>query len=178
MNLLGRIAQRHLPEPIRKAVLVRLFTDTATALGGVAPPLRTLNAEQTLAVFRDFTAQAAVSQNASPAAFERLFAVTHRYGKRLRSAFGVASTDDAMAVARVVYRAIGIDFVGRTTGEITFNRCFFSEVYTPQICAFMSALDAGLLAGLSDGGRLVFSERITEGHPCCRASLHGAEVAP
>lgn len=178
MNLLGRVAQRHLPATIRKALLVRLFNDTATAFGDAAPPLRGLNAEQTLALFRDFTAQAAVSQNTSPAAFERLFAVTNRYGKWLRSAFGVASTDDAMAVARVVYRAIGIDFVGRATGEIAINRCFFSEVYTPRVCWLMSALDAGLLAGLSNGGRLVFAERITEGHSCCRARLDNAEVVP
>ena len=33
----------------------------------------------------------------------------------------------------------------------------------------MSAMDRGLLAGLAGGGELAFSQRITEGHPCCRA---------
>jgi hypothetical protein len=39
-------------------------------------------------------------------------------------------------------------------------------------------LDAGLLAGLSDGGRLVFSQRITEGYACCRARLWVSEAMP
>jgi hypothetical protein len=81
-----------------------------------------------------------------------------------------------MAAARLAYRAIGIDFEGDTCGGITINRCFFSQAYTPTVCQVMSALDAGLLAGLSGGSRLVFTERITEGYPWCRARLFAPRV--
>jgi hypothetical protein len=35
----------------------------------------------------------------------------------------------------------------------------------------MSASDAGLLAGLTGGGRLTFTERISAGAPACIATL-------
>jgi hypothetical protein len=39
----------------------------------------------------------------------------------------------------------------------------------------MSAMDSGLIAGLTGAAGLVFTARITEGAPACRAViLHGA----
>ena len=176
MNLLGRVAQLGVPAPVRKVLLTRLFTDTAAAFGRPVPQLRGLSFQQVLQAFRQFTAQTATEESASSPISQRLFDVSYRRGSWLRRAFGVVSTDDAMAAARVVYRCIGIDFEGHRHGEITIRGCFFSPFYTPQACNVMSALDAGLLAGLSDGGRLVFSQRITEGYPCCRARLDRAEA--
>jgi hypothetical protein len=37
-------------------------------------------------------------------------------------------------------------------------------------------MDRGLLAGLASGGELAFTERITEGRPCCRAHLKLEQV--
>ncbi len=61
------------------------------------------------------------------------------------------------------------------TGEIVITRCAFSRVYAPAICEFISALDAGIVAGLTGGTTLVFTERITAGAPACRARLIGSE---
>jgi hypothetical protein len=40
----------------------------------------------------------------------------------------------------------------------------------------MSALDAGLFAGLTGGRTLTFTQRITEGAPACLANLRPTEV--
>jgi hypothetical protein len=39
------------------------------------------------------------------------------------------------------------------------------------VCALVSALDRGLLAGLTCGGELEFRQRITEGADSCRACV-------
>jgi hypothetical protein len=76
-----------------------------------------------------------------------------------------------MAAARMVYGLLDIDLRGTRDGRITVRRCAFSDVYSAEICRLISALDAGLLAGLSGGDRLEFTQRITEGAPCCLARL-------
>ena len=91
-----------------------------------------------------------------------------------------------MAAARVVYGLLDIDLRGTPDGEITVRRCAFSDSYSPEVCRLVSALDTGLLAGLSGGDRLEFTQRITEGGPCCLARLRplpapeavGARVRP
>ena len=83
-----------------------------------------------------------------------------------------------MALGRLVYAAIRIDFRGTELGDVTVNRCFFSSFYSAQVCQVISSLDAGLLAGLTGGAQLTFSERITEGADRCRACLAaGARAA-
>jgi hypothetical protein len=166
VNVLGRAARGWMPQCVRKRVLDMLFERTAAAFGQPVPPLRGLSAEQTLQAFAEFTAHAA-----GTTAPRSLFEVGFVPGRWLRRAFGVASTQDVMDAARVVYRVLGIDFAGDSDGEITISQCFFSRVYPPSVCRVMSALDAGLLAGLSGGRQLVFSQRITDGYPCCRAVL-------
>ena len=61
------------------------------------------------------------------------------------------------------------DLQGDARGEVVINRCYFSRFFSSEVCRLMSAMDAGLFAGLSNGGVLTFSCRITEGQPCCRA---------
>jgi len=66
---------------------------------------------------------------------------------------------------------LGIDFLGEPDGSMVMTRCFFSDYYSSPVCRLISSLDEGLLVGLAGGGRLSFSQRITEGHECCRAHL-------
>src|SRR4029450_2296143 len=90
---------------------------------------------------------------------------------RLRAGLRLRTTEDAMGAARVAYGLLDIDLHGTRHGEITVRRCAFSDVYSAEVCRLVSALDAGLLAGLSGGDRLEFSQRITEGAPTCLARL-------
>jgi hypothetical protein len=103
----------------------------------------------------------------------RLYEGAYRMGEGLRRAFRVTNTADAMAAARVLYRALGIDLRATTSGEITIHRCFFSQYYSGPVCQVIAALDEGLFAGLSGGGQLAFTRRITEGHGCCTAQFRG-----
>jgi len=54
---------------------------------------------------------------------------------------------------------------------VIIKYCGFSRFYTGRVCRLISALDGGTFAGLSGGGKLEFSQRITEGHDCCRGRL-------
>jgi hypothetical protein len=98
-------------------------------------------------------------------------------GESLRRRLGVRTRIEALRAARVAYRMIAIDLRADERGDVVADRCAFAAWYSPGVCRLMSSLDAGLIAGLTDGGRLTFSERITEGKPRClaRISWQGAE---
>lgn len=70
-----------------------------------------------------------------------------------------------------LYKGIGIDMHGALPGEIQVRACFFSRCYTPGMCALISAMDDGMVSGIMGGGRLTFTQRMTEGCGCCRACL-------
>jgi hypothetical protein len=74
-----------------------------------------------------------------------------------------------MRAARLLYRSISIEFRGDENGRIDIPACAFAEIYSPETCRMIAALDGGLLIGLSGGGTLSFSARLTEGAPSCRA---------
>jgi hypothetical protein len=175
VSLALRAAQLHVPAPARRAALRELFAVTADAFGRPAPALAGLDEEELLRGYARFTAdqaEAAIRAGRDlPALQRRLEAGARALGARLRARLRLDTTRDAMAAARLVYRLLRIDFAGTADGEVTIRRCYFSQVYSAQVCRLVGALDAGLLAGLSGGGRLEFSQRITEGAPCCLARL-------
>ncbi|MBN1425742.1 hypothetical protein JXA88_14415 [Candidatus Fermentibacteria bacterium] len=90
-------------------------------------------------------------------------------GMRWRGRLNIHDVSDGMAAAQALYRLIGIDFRADSQGRIEIVRCALSAVYSPEICAVMSAMDEGILAGLAGEGSLSFACRITEGHPACMA---------
>jgi hypothetical protein len=81
-----------------------------------------------------------------------------------------------MAISRRLYGLLHIDFQGDFSGNITIKKCYFSSYYSKEICQLISALDEGIAAGLSGGGKLSFFQRITEGQPCCQGRLIMPEV--
>jgi hypothetical protein len=105
------------------------------------------------------------------AAKGRLYEYAHRLGTRLRTRFRLRRPDDILELMRILYNALDIDFAGRADGEVAIRRCFFSRFYTGPVCRVISSLDEGVAAGLSGGGRLEFSGRITEGQDCCRGRI-------
>jgi hypothetical protein len=102
---------------------------------------------------------------------DRLWWNAYGLGMALRRRLRIGTTEEALAAARVVYRILDIDFRGNRPGDIVIERCSFSSVYSAEVCRIISSLDAGLVAGLTDGGRLTFSERITEGRTRCLARI-------
>ena len=137
------------------------------------PSLRGLSYERCLSEYAQFTTEragAALRSGDDPADLQqRLYRSAYRLGRMPGRLLRVRSVDDVMALGRLLYGVLDIDFHGSGSGEITISRCYFSSHYSPQVCRVMSAMDAGLLAGLAGGGDLVFTQRITGGRPCCSA---------
>jgi hypothetical protein len=174
MNLRLSLARMYIPFWIRKKKLKELFILTARALQSREPPLKGLSAKQMLERYALFTkektdeilARGTDTENVRNLLRQNAF----RIGRDLRRTLRITSPGEFMAAAQILYRLIGIDFRGSHNGRITIEKCYFSRVYSEQVCQIISSLDEGLLAGLSeDGGNLEFSNRITAGADCCRA---------
>jgi hypothetical protein len=164
-----------LPLGARRREVERLFSRTAAAFGSPVPPPLRGGAGGRLREYALFTrdrAEEALCGGGNLRALDnRLFGAALALGGDYRLRLKVRGTRDAMAAARLVYRGLGIDFRGSVEGTVEIRRCAFAAVYTPRVCALMSALDRGLLAGLTGGGVLEFQQRITEGADSCRACL-------
>ncbi len=187
-NVLVMLLAIYTPAFVRKRALRALFECTAAALDVAPPALGRLSADALLRQYAQFTSsqvtalierrlhQAAVEMHRPQTDDRRPLVVEQRLyqgavalGQRLGSAFRIRSMEDMRRVGRVLYRMLGIDFQCDPQGAVVISRCFFSSIYSAQVCQVMSAMDCGLFAGLSGGGQLDFSARITEGQPCCRA---------
>jgi hypothetical protein len=152
---------------------MNLFHITASAFKSTVPSTAGLSFEESLAMFTRFTkteVDYALTRNEELQTIQgRLYEGAYMFGDKLRKRFRVSTINDVMVVSRVLYRALGIDFLGTEQGTITISKCLFSQSYSPSTCRVISSLDAGMIAGLSKGGLLAFSERITEGFEFCKA---------
>lgn len=159
----------------RRREIERLFEATAEAFDCPVPPARLRSAGGRLREYARFTrehALRALEDDTRPPAIERrLFRGAFLIGSRLRRLLKVRNLDDARQAARLVYRGLGIDFRAGVDGTVLVRRCGFAASYSSGVCALMSAMDRGLLAGLAYYRELRFNARITEGEPACTACL-------
>jgi hypothetical protein len=173
MGLLVSVLGIYMPEYIKKSALTQLFNFTAAAFEAKVPPLAGLDSQEVLAAYglftRDHAEQRLRDASAGEAVKQCLYRSAVEMGRRYEKWLRPRTVQDVMAIGRVFYRILAIDFQGDARGEVVIDRCYFSRFYSCEVCRFMSAMDAGLFAGLSKGGELMFTSRITEGHPCCRA---------
>ena len=170
------------PSLLRPFVVRQLLRSTAGAFrAGLPSSHRPRSGSELLRVYATFSAARAELLLAGCGDLDsvrrELWRIADRLGRGLRRRLGVKTPADAMVAARSVYRALDIDLRGSPTGEVVVARCSFAAVYGPDVCAVMSALDAGLFAGLTGGRALTFTRRITEGAPACLASLRPTEVS-
>lgn len=159
----------------QKCALWALFRATAGAFGRPVPRIARLSANQCVARYAAFTqheVEALLRNGGDTDAVQlRLYRNARRLGRACRWVSRTRTVGEALATARALYRALEIDFRGDGKGEILINRCSLSSTYSPATCRLMSAMDRGLLAGLSAGGVLTFTARITDGQASCRARL-------
>lgn len=160
---------------VRRREIELLFARTAAAFGRSVPPQGARGASGRLREYALFTrdgAEAALVGGGGLRAQEgRLFDSAQALGRGYRSRLRLRDATDEMAAARLIYRCLGIDFRGSAEGEVSIRDCGFAAFYTPRVCALMSALDRGLLDGLTGGGLLEFRQRLTDGADSCRACL-------
>lgn len=178
MNARLAVLGFHVPRAIRRAILRELIGATARAFGRTPPRTAGMSARTLLAtaVARSRAwADDAIHGGAELGAIQaRLFEEASALGERAARRLRVGDEGEGLAAARIVYRAIGIDFRPGALGRVIVPRCGFAIAYTPEVCRLMSAMDSGLIAGLTGATGLSFTARITQGAPACRALvLHG-----
>lgn len=157
----------------RKKGLKDLFRLTAEAFGQEPPDLRGLSRGEILLRYARFTraeAERSLSAGTAPAVRETLRDRSLRLGQDIRARLPIRGRADATAALRAVYRTLAIDKTVDAKGGVTIRCCSLAAHYTPEVCRFMSAMDEGIVAGLCNG-RLVFTERLTEGNDRCRGRI-------
>lgn len=154
------------PEIVRRVQLQILMNLTSKAFHLPGKRLWTRPWRDGLRAYAEYTRK--YCSDADP---QRLYALSFDLGERLRRATGLTDAGDLRRLVFWLYRGIGIAMGGELPGEIAVSGCFFSDYYTPSVCAVMSHMDSGIVGGIMGSGRLAFTERITEGSPCCRARL-------
>ncbi len=174
MNLVLALSELYIPTPVKRRFLRELFTYTAAAFRREPPPMERSFAGS-LHAYALFTRE--MVEDVLPGAEdeqvvrERLYQNACRLGLKLRRSLHPATSEEVRRAIHLLYRVLGIEAGVDQEGVLTVRSCFFSAFYTGCVCRFISALDAGVIAGLSGGKRLVFSQRITEGGDCCLARL-------
>jgi hypothetical protein len=170
--MLLKIMQLYMPEFIKKKKLKELFRLTADAFQSELPELRGLSFVECLLKYALFTKEQAENYLQSGRPLEevkyRLYKNSYIFGQNLRKSLHIVAWEEAVTVIKAIYKLIGIDFQYDRQGEIIIKQCFFSNYYSGEVCMLISSLDEGLAAGLSNGGRLCFNQRITEGGSCCK----------
>lgn len=175
MNLFALALKAYVPNRVKRQKLISLFEATAHAFESSVPKLEGLSFDHCLESYALFTKNEIESRLQSGQDLQELrnalYLHAFNLGKELRDQLHLKSRADVLSIGRALYGAIGIDFEGSTIGTVVIRSCFFSRYYSEQVCRIMSSLDEGIAAGLSAGGKLSFSQRITEGKPCCEAFL-------
>jgi hypothetical protein len=175
VNLFFRAAQWYVPAFLKKKELTKLFNITAESFGCAAPSISRLSFDDSLVQYAQFTQMLAEQAQSKSSHLEniqdQLYRRSYELGDEYRKKFHILTLTEAMDACRILYRILGIDFRSTTNGKIEIRSCYFSTYYSVSICRLISFLDAGLMAGLSGGGRLIISQRITEGYHCCRAEF-------
>lgn len=124
--------------------------------------------ERALKKYAKYTVSCMETQEADP---DRLFRDAARLGAKIRRLSGLTDKRDLQRLVFLLYRNIYITMKGELPGEISVTDCYFSRIYSPEQCRLMSFVDSGIISGIFGGGRLRFSQRITEGCECCMAAF-------
>jgi hypothetical protein len=183
MSLALKALKIYAPPALKRIVLRELYLATARAFDADPPAglgrLSHAALLESYAIFTKDEAERLLPDSGRTALVEeRLYREARALGDHLRRALKLRTSGEIMAASKILYAALGIDFEGREPGEVTIRRCYFSRFYSAGICRMMSSADAGVAAGLSGGGRLAFSQRITQGADVCLARLEIEEPAP
>jgi hypothetical protein len=182
MNARLLLLHLHIPGFVRRSILRELIGATARAFGRDTPDTAKLTATELMAhaieISRGWADHAIRTDVDLDRLERRMFFEAFEMGRLARHRLRLTSEADGLAAARIIYRAIGIDFRHLGSGHIEVPRCSFARAYGPGICRLMSSMDSGLIAGLTGTHGLRFTERITEGAVACRALvLHAGDAS-
>jgi hypothetical protein len=172
-NLTLTLLLKCLPLAGRKKALGELHRLTAAAFGQECDEWRGSSHREWLSRFAEFSrsqAEKAIEEGTALTVRKNLYENARRLGQEIRAGLPIRNRDDVAATLHHLYRMLAIELAVDPLGVVTVKRCFFESCYSPEVCRFISALDEGIVAGIC-GGRLVFSQRLTEGADACRARI-------
>jgi len=172
-NLTLALLLNCLPLAGRRKALDDLLRLTAAAFGQECPEWRGSSHRERLHRFAHFSrsqAEKAIKQGTALTVRKILYENARHLGQELRARLPIRDRADVAAALHHLYRMLAIELTVDPLGAVTVRRCFFEPCYSPEVCRFISALDEGIVAGIC-GGRLVFSQRLTEGADACRARI-------
>lgn len=155
---------------LRRIELQQLMNLTARAFGLPSKNILMLRYDEALRAYAEYTSDN-LHGGVTDQLLQRMNDEAYKTGKLLRKLFRLKDQSAIGQFVIALYRNIGIELQGNIPGELCFSRCYFSKYYTPEICLAASALDEGIMRGLSGDGKLIFRNRITEGCNCCRATF-------
>jgi hypothetical protein len=176
MSLRLALARRRPPAALRRLLLDELAAVTAEGFGCPPPRWSGRAVETRLIDYARFTADqteivlAANDSVALASTTDTLRLLATGLGARARRWLGVRTASDALEALALLYRAIGID-ARVEHGALRVRTCVFADHYTERACRVMAAMDEGIFAGLSAGGRLGFDKRMTASAAWCSAHL-------
>jgi len=175
MNIRLQLLQIHTPIIFRRKGLAQIFALTASAFDKKPPLLKGMSDRERLRAYALFTRQECERILRRPADVsivrKRLFQNALLLGQTLRKVLRIENESDMLAGLGVLYRILQIDWRGNRLTALVVRQCYFSRYYSPAVCQLISALDEGIVAGMSGGGRLEFTQRLTSGQECCLARI-------
>lgn len=156
----------------RRIELQMLMNLTAKAIGEQPKRIWTYPNREALRIYAEYTSSH-LRDGADEALIERMNHAALLMGQRLRHWLFIRSEATARRFIIALYRNIGIELSFTDAQHLCFHRCLFSRYYTPAACLAASALDDGIIRGLTGrpACRLCFSQRLTEGGRCCMATF-------
>jgi hypothetical protein len=181
MSLLLCLGRLYLPSSVKRKRLKQLFTLTADAFGKDVPSMEDASLDEIIDRYARFTREEAEKSIVRPEEMEkvreRLYKNALAMGDELRRVYRIRTRRDALRMGRLIYKVLKIDFRGDGECGVVIRQCFFSDYYSAGVCALISAIDEGMMAGLTSGLRLQFMKRITDGNDCCSAFFGNEEGA-
>jgi len=182
MKTILHLFRWYTPLSLRNTYLHRLHQAAARAFGTPESHLSGRSYRERLQNFarltRSWAENVLTQPHRSALVRDRLFEEAYRLGSGLRAEAELQSRREVCLMIERVYAVLGIRCRAQDNITLHISSCSFSRHYTADTCRLMCALDEGLVAGLSDGGTLVFVRRFTEGHPYCEATLRFPEDEP
>ena len=151
---------------VQKIVLQVLMHTTARAFHTRGMNLFFASSDKALKTYAMFTRKCMEELDCN---HEHLYACAYALGQQVRRITGLRKHEDIQNLIFLLYRNIGISMDGLLPGTIFVRKCYFAQIYTPEQCALISAMDDGIIAGLFSSGSFSFSQRITEGCAHCTA---------
>ena len=167
-KILLHMLERHTPGRFKSIQLQILLNTTAEAFQRPGKMIWYLPAEKALEAYADYTKACAEDMRTGR---KQVYRCARRLGRRIRKITGFNKREDLERLVFYLYDNIGIKMTGRLPGRIVIPVCYFSNVYTPGQCRIMSLMDMGVISGICGGGRLIFTERLTQGCGRCLAHL-------